>query len=64
MSVTIIYGTDNRVVPFSSGIKRTELNIDNINFITVKAGNHNNLVKFDEYHEAIKAVLSWFMFLP
>lgn len=56
-SITIIHGTDDGVVPYSSGEKLSELEIDNLEFITVEGGDHNNLIEFDDYHKAIKTIL-------
>ncbi len=54
---TIIHGTNDNVVPYSSGKKLSELGINNLNFITVEGGDHNNLIEFEEYHKTIKNVL-------
>ena len=56
-SITIIHGTNDNIVPYSSGEKLSKLNIDDLNFVNVEGGNHNNLIEFEAYHEAIKAVL-------
>ena len=55
--ITIIHGTEDSVVPYVSGKKLLELDIKNINFISVQGGNHNNLIHFDAYHKAIEAIL-------
>ncbi|TCK65257.1 hypothetical protein DFQ05_2474 [Winogradskyella wandonensis] len=55
--ITIIHGTDDAVVPYDSSIKLRKLDIRNLDYITVKGGNHNNLVEFEEYHKAINRVL-------
>lgn len=54
--ITIIHGTEDSVVPFSSGKKLSELKVD-IDFITVEGGGHNNLIEFEDYHKAIDNVL-------
>ena len=54
---TIIHGTNDNVVPYSSGKKLSELGINNLNFITVEGGDHNNLIEFEDYHKTIKNVL-------
>lgn len=54
--VTIIHGTADSVVPYSSGKKLSELEKE-INFITIEGGGHNNLVEFEGYHKAIDNVL-------
>lgn len=56
-SITIIHGTEDSVVPYSSGKKLSELKINELNFITVEGGNHNNLIDFEDYHKAINTVL-------
>lgn len=56
-NISIIHGTDDGVVPYESGKKLSELNIENLNFITVKDGNHNNLIEFETYHQTIKNIL-------
>lgn len=56
-SVTILHGTDDSLVPYSSGKKLDELALKNVNFVTIKGGGHNNLIEFKEYHKAIKSIL-------
>ncbi|WP_461598906.1 alpha/beta hydrolase [Winogradskyella sp.] len=56
--ITIIHGTEDNVVPYSSAKKLSELEINHLDFITIKNGNHNNLVEFAEYHSAIAEVLN------
>lgn len=48
--ITILHGTDDKVVPYSSGKKLSELGIGNLDFITIEGGDHNNLVEFETYH--------------
>lgn len=55
--ITIIHGTEDNIVPYSSGKKLSELNISGLNFVTVNGGRHNNLVDFEDYQKTIKAVL-------
>ncbi len=55
--ITIIHGTEDTVVPYTSGKKLSELNIERLDFITVEGGGHNDLIEFDAYHKAIKNVL-------
>ncbi len=55
--ITIIHGTDDSLVPYSSGKKLSELNINNLNFITIEGGGHNNLIEFEGYHKIIKNIL-------
>lgn len=56
--ITIIHGTEDNVVPYSSAKKLSEMKIDNLDFITIENGNHNNLVEFEDYHLAIDKVLN------
>ncbi|WP_299117519.1 alpha/beta hydrolase [uncultured Winogradskyella sp.] len=56
-NISIIHGTDDTIVPYHSGKKLSELDIENLNFITVVGGSHNNLVKFDVYRDAITNIL-------
>lgn len=56
--VTIIHGTEDTVVPFESGEKL----FDSIpgtkkKFVTVHGGEHNDLIAFPEYQNAIKDLL-------
>lgn len=55
--ITIIHGTEDRVVPYQSGKKLSELNIENLDFVRVEGGGHNNLIEFETYHATIKAIL-------
>ena len=55
--ISIIHGTADRVVPYESGKKLTELNLNNLSFYSIPGGDHNNLIDFDDYHEAISKVL-------
>ncbi|WP_299114309.1 alpha/beta hydrolase [uncultured Winogradskyella sp.] len=55
--ITILHGTDDNVVPYSSGKKLSELNIEKLNFITIENGDHNNLIEFDAYHNTIESIL-------
>jgi pimeloyl-ACP methyl ester carboxylesterase len=55
--ITIIHGTDDRIVPYASSRKLFDLNLVNIKFVTIEGGHHNNLIEFDAYHKAINALL-------
>ncbi len=55
--ITIIHGTDDSVVPYASGKKLGDLHLENLNFVTIEGGQHNNLVAFESYHETIKSCL-------
>ena len=55
--ITIIHGTDDSVVPYASAKKLSKLRLQNLDFITINGGTHNNLIEYDDYHKAIKAKL-------
>ncbi len=55
--ITIIHGTDDSVVPYTSSRKLLDLNLDNLNFVIVEGGGHNNLIDFEAYHETIRIIL-------
>ncbi len=56
--VLIIHGTDDAVVPLSSGKKLfNEAQPENSIFIEIEGANHNNLIDFQEYHQAVKKQL-------
>jgi fermentation-respiration switch protein FrsA (DUF1100 family) len=55
--ITIIHGTEDEVVPYSSAEKLMDLKLKNLNFVTVQSGNHNNLVEFEAYRQAIENCL-------
>ncbi|WP_252723870.1 alpha/beta hydrolase [Winogradskyella psychrotolerans] len=55
--ITIIHGTADAVVPYTSGEKLSGLNIENLNFITVEDAGHNNLIAFEDYHSTINTIL-------
>lgn len=52
--ITIIHGTDDSLVPYASGKKLSELNMDTIDFVTIEEGEHNNLIEFETYHKTIR----------
>lgn len=55
--ITIIHGTDDMVVPISSAEKLLKLNIENLDFITIEGGGHNDLIEHDLYHQQIHKIL-------
>ncbi len=55
--ITIFQGTDDGVVPYASAEKLLKLNIENLNFITIEGGGHNNLIEFEDYHSKVKKIL-------
>ncbi len=55
--ITILHGTDDVVVPISSAEKLLKLHKENLNFISIDGGEHNNLIEFEAYHRTINKVL-------
>ena len=56
--ISIIHGTNDVVVPFSSGEKLyKESPKDKTTLTVIENGGHNNLNEFDEYHKLIKEIL-------
>ena len=55
--ITIIHGTEDKIVPYTSGKKLLGLKLQNLDFKTVEGGNHNNLIEFEDYHVTIKTIL-------
>ncbi|WP_339754700.1 alpha/beta hydrolase [uncultured Winogradskyella sp.] len=51
--ITIIHGTDDSIVPYSSGKKLSELGLDNLKFITIEGGSHNDLINYEAYENVI-----------
>ncbi|MDT0559080.1 alpha/beta fold hydrolase [Ichthyenterobacterium sp. W332] len=56
--ITIFHGTDDYVVPFSSGKKLKEISKQSINFIAIEGGNHNNLADFKLFNSEIEKILN------
>ena len=57
-NTTILHGTADKVVPFSSGQKLFGVAPKaTINFITIEGASHNNLIDFEIYHREIRAIL-------
>ena len=57
--ISIFHGTEDHVVPFSSGKKLFEMAPKHHKeFIIIEGGNHNNLIDFTLYHNQIKKLLS------
>jgi fermentation-respiration switch protein FrsA (DUF1100 family) len=56
--IIIIHGTNDRVVPYSSGEKLSkEVPEEQLTFIKIPNGSHNNLIDFDSYQKEIKKIL-------
>jgi fermentation-respiration switch protein FrsA (DUF1100 family) len=57
-SITIIHGTSDKVVPFSSGQKLFDVAPKaTTRFISIEGASHNNLIDFEAYHREIDAIL-------
>lgn len=58
--VTIIHGTDDGIVPFSSGEKLFQVFPEDLRkMITIKGGKHNNLATFQEFAIGLHGELSY-----
>ncbi len=58
-SITIFHGTDDSVVPYSSAKKLyAAVPEHDIEFITIKNGEHNNLIDFNDYKITIELILN------
>ncbi|MEZ4797924.1 MAG: alpha/beta hydrolase [Flavobacteriaceae bacterium] len=56
--ISILHGTSDKVVPFSSGQKLYQTSPRaRTNFISIEGAGHNNLIDFETYHETINHVL-------
>ncbi|MCC6634148.1 MAG: alpha/beta hydrolase, partial [Chitinophagaceae bacterium] len=53
----IIHGTKDYLIPISQSIKLQKLNPSKVTLIKINGGGHNNLPKFDEYHNFIRDIL-------
>lgn len=57
-TITIFHGTDDVVVPYTSAEKlKVVAPKNNIMFITIEGGGHNNLIEFEDYRNAINNIL-------
>lgn len=53
--ILIIHGTEDKVVPMSSGKKLYQsINSESCTFIEIQGASHNNIIDYPEYHQAIK----------
>ncbi|MCT8340365.1 alpha/beta hydrolase [Flavobacteriaceae bacterium TK19130] len=56
--IVILHGTSDSVVPYESGKKLSKTVSESLmTFVTVPEGDHNNLVAFEEYRQAIQHIL-------
>lgn len=55
--ITILHGTNDVIVPYSSAEKLLDLKLKNLNFTTIKGGRHNDLIEFEAYQKEMKKLL-------
>lgn len=55
--VTIFHGTEDAVVPYESGRKLLNVLPENLNFVTIEGGTHNDLINFDIFHFELTKLL-------
>lgn len=55
--ISIIQGTYDRVVPYSSAIKLKPMLKETDEFFVIEMGGHKNLREFDEYHKILEEIL-------
>jgi len=55
----IIHGTRDRLIPIRHSEALQKLNPHKITLIRIRNGGHNNLPKFDEYHNFIRDILKY-----
>jgi len=55
----IIHGTKDRLIPIKHSEALQKLNPGKITLIRIHGGGHNNLPKFDEYHNFIRDILKY-----
>lgn len=55
--VYILHGTKDRLIPISHSEALQKINPKRITLIRIHGGRHNNLPKFDEYHNFIRDIL-------
>ncbi len=56
--VHLIHGTDDKLIPFRFSRELEKINPLRIRLHAIKGGKHNNLPQMDEYHRALKKILS------
>ncbi len=57
-NIYMFHGTDDNIVPFSSGEKLFKASPhDRTSLTTIKNAGHNNLIDFELYHQKIKIIL-------
>ena len=56
--IHIIHGTNDKQIPFKSGIKLSRINAKRTRLYPVINGGHKNLHNFEDYHRALKNILN------
>jgi len=57
--IAFFHGTEDRVVPYNSGLRLfNSVSVNKNSFFTIKGGQHNNLKEFQVYRDGIQEVLS------
>lgn len=55
--ITIIHGTDDRTVPYTSGLKLKEFFKKGDNFVTIPGAGHNNLKEYPLFGETVEGLV-------
>lgn len=56
--ITIFHGTEDSVVPYSSAEKLKAVSPSKLTtFVTIEGGGHNDLIEYETYRKAVKALL-------
>jgi len=57
--IAFFHGTEDRVVPYNSGLRLfNSVSVNKNTFFTIKGGQHNNLKEFQVYRDGIQEILS------
>lgn len=56
--IHIIHGTNDKQIPFKSGIRLSRINAERTRLYPVINGGHKNLHNFEDYHTALKSILT------
>ncbi|MEQ9425603.1 MAG: alpha/beta fold hydrolase [Cyclobacteriaceae bacterium] len=56
--IKIIHGTNDRLIPFKTGIALSEIKPEITRLYPVIGGGHNNLHTFEEYHRMLEEILN------
>mgnify|MGYP003340274718 FL=1 len=55
----ILHGTADRLIPIHHSVALQRINPDRITLIRIEGGGHNNLPRFDKYHNFIRDILKY-----